>query len=781
MSAHGIHGASTAIPKADQAAPTTAPVKERASPQPRPAMSGAWSSVLLSMLVTGGLYALHFIQNRRFYFVDDRVGDALPKLMDIGRSVSAGEWPWLTTDAVNSGAHAIEYQNAVFNPLMVALSVPLSRMHDIALGSFLVVLVHALLLAAAAAWLGRLLGLRAAWAVAFAVSCAFQPYTVLWGAAAWLQAVSSFAWFVLAVAAAVAFHTRPRRRYGWTLLLATYGCFTSGWPLAIPVLGLFVLVVVAARLYDRSNLRTTAWLVAWSGGGAVCSLIALYPLTRAFEFATRASSITNGANFNVGSVDGLLQFANPSYYGFLNNFAGYELVKFPHHYAAWFVLPVLAFWQAGRLASGAATLLRIGLAMFAVAALATLGPERLMVFRFPTRFLQYSTFFLLVATAVLIASGRFSFTARRLRLVLAALALTALTSLQADPTGSVRVVLFLSGTGALTFAFYTCGRHGDERPAFGTTSWRTTGDVVAALGTIAVLLAVALVHPEGRGYDYRFPSEVSKVPRLSRQDYTLFYGSYVPEQLEDAAGFYAEYHPSGTGLMVGDRQINGYSPIGHSAFREHFPIDDQGNFAPGGAWRFERFDPGTGLQMLELLRVDQIIAQQGPWTEDLERGLGVRWEREGIHRYTSVWRHAPYELPGLVSYVSPGVGVGDQPGCRQRHLRECVPLTTAADSEGRVIFARLWFPGYSATFDGKPLRVDSYSNTLVSVVVPPGSSGELVITYRSPHVRKLALLSGMVVLGLAVASFRYGPTSGPPGVRPRRRPRRSARVAPVDA
>lgn len=724
------------------------------------------------MVVTAGLYTLHFAQNRTFFFIDDRVNDTLPKLMDIGRAVGSGEWPWLTTDVVNSGAHAIEYQNAIFNPLLVALSVPLSRMDDMALAGFLLVLVHALLLAGAAAWLGRILGLSTSWTIAFAVSCSFQPYTVLWGAAAWLQAVTSFAWFVLAVAAALAFHAEPRRRYGWTLLLATYGCFTSGWPLAIPVLGLFVLTLLVVRLRDRGDLRSTAWLAAWAAGGAVCSLIAVYPLTRSVEFGARPSSISNDGNFNVVSIDGLLQFANPAYYGFLHSWNGYVRQELPHFYVAWFVLPVLAFLRFERLPNRAATWLRVALVMLALTGLAALGPERLKMFRVPSRFLQYSSFFLLVVTAVLISSARFSFTARRLRLVLAGLALLALNALQADPQGVVRVLLFGLGSAALCAALYACGRPADERPGHTRTPRRPTGGTVAALGTVAVLVAIALLHQEGRGYEPRFPSDLSTLQPLSQRDYTLFYGGYIPDDLEDAAGFYREYHPSNTGLMVGDRQVNGYSPIGHSAFRANFPMDEQGNFPPGAAEAFDRVDPTTGLQMLELLRVDQIIALKGPWTDDLEQGLAGGWRREETRRYTTVWRHAPYSLPGLVSYVSPGVGIAEQrPSCERSHLRECVPLTTAAATTGRVIFARLWFPGYSATFNGEPVPVESYSDMLVSVVVPPGSSGELVLSYRSPHVRKLALLDALVLLALACASFRHHATSRPPGARRRRRPR----------
>lgn len=728
-----------------------------------------WPAALVSVLLTGALYGLQFLQNPRFFFIDDRVADTLPKLVDVGHTVRAGEWPWLTTDAVNSGAHALEYLNGVFNPLLVALSVALSLMDDLALGAFLLVLVHVLLLAASAAWLGRLLGLGTAWAVAFALSCAVQPYTLLWGAAAWIQAVSSFSWFVLAVAASVAFHLEPRRRYGWILLVATYGCCTSGWPLVVPVLGVFVAVLLVLRTLRGGDRRVTVWLAAWSAGGAVCSIVALYPLTRAFEFATRTSEVSNDDNFNVVTLDGLLQFANPAYYGFLNSFDGYELLEIPHFYAAWFVLPVLAFWRAERLPAGASLLAAVSTLMLGLTALGSLGPEQLFSFRYPTRFLQYSSFFLLMTTAVLVAHARFSFTARRLRMLLAAVVLLAVLALQADPTGTARVLLTAVGIGVLSTALWRSARaaggglegRGRRRPSVGA---------VAALGTVALLTATVLQHPDGRGIDYEFPRDVSSVPQLSRDDYTLFYGTYKPADLDDAAGFHAEYHPAGTGLMVGDRQLNGYSPIGHSAFREQFPMDDQGNFEPGTSGRFADVDRGTRLQMLELLKVDQIIALQGPWTDDLEQDLGPEWKRERTRRYTSVWRHAPYDLPGLVSYVSPGVRLGpEQPSCVQRHLRECVPLRTEPTSKGRVIFARLWFPGYAAELDGAPLPVERYNDMLVSVVVPPGSAGELVLTYRSPHVRKLAVLAALTITALALVSLRYPPIAGSRGDGPRRR------------
>lgn len=718
-----------------------------------------WIAAPLSVLVVACLYGLLFIRNHRYYFIDDRITDSVPKLMDIGRTLRAGQLPWLTTDVVNSGAHAVEYQNGVFNPLILALSVPLSMSQDIALGAFLFVLVHALLLTAAAAWLGGLVGLARAWQVTFAVSLGFQPYTVFWGASAWFQAVASLAWFTLAVAASFAFHQSGRRRYGWAIVLSTYGCLTSGWPLAIPMLGLVAIALIAVRQHSRLPWRRTAWYAAYFGCGVTSATIALFPLLVSFQFASRSSSISNADNFNVVPLDGLAQFANPGYYGFFHNFGGYQLQELPHFYVAWFILPVLLFWKPEPLRPDVAVLAKVSLVMLVASAVLALGPERLLVFRFPTRFLQYFALFLLLLSAIIVANGRFVSSRRRVLSLLGALLFLAASSLQAHPQGALRVLAYTVVSAGMCVLFHiflgSQGADAEKGPAFLSRALRNT--LVPLLGTILILTMLAVDHPSGRGIDWGFPHDLASVEPLSLDDYTLFYGNYLPPEGISAAGF-SEYHPSGMGLMVGDRKINGYSPLGHRFFRQHFPIDDQGNFQPGGASKFTAVDPETGLQYLELLRVDQVISILGPMDEELS-ALGNRWAAVKTGQFTRTYRHADYRLPGLVSYVSPGLSVtpSKDDDCSRGHLRECLSVTAAPEADGQVIFARLWFPGYRATLDGAPLKIERHADMLVSVSLPAGVSGELVLKYRPPGLYEFGGLALLALILLGAASIRSGP------------------------
>jgi hypothetical protein len=734
----------------------------------------SWPAVLISTVVVAGLFTALFLVNHRFAFIDDRQADGVPKLVDMGRILASGEWPWLSTHVLNSGGYAVEYQNGVFNPVNLAFGVLMSHMNDAALASFLQLLAHLVLLTAAAAWLGRLVGLSTPWAVAFAVSVGFGPYTVWWGAA-WYQAIVSFSWFVLAVAAVVALHLTGRQRYGWLLLVSVFLCLQSGWPLAIPVLALFVVAVVVARLVTRQPHRTTAWIAAWSVGGGLVSLIGLYPLYVSFTVAGRASSINNATNFNVAPLEGLAHAADPSYAGFFYNFDGYALQDLPHFYVAWFVLPVLVFWRpaAGFLRPQVRALVLASTTLLVLTLLGTLGPERLLVFRFPTRFLQYSGFFLLLACALLVAHGRFTYSRRRFAVLGGLLVLQTVNAWQADPAHLHRIV----GMNALValFCLVVVGSR-LPRPVTGRlrllarVSPRRGADAVVALGTVVLLALLAYLHPMARGGDWGFPSDLSTVPPLSQRDYTLWYGGVpplaapfqLPSPAPDVAGYYAEFHPSSMGLLSGDRSVNGYSPLGDRYLQAHVPLDDQGNFADTGADKFTAVDRQTGLTWLDLLRVDQVIAVLGPRDDQLRKDLDGSWQRVAQGKYTATYRRAPYDLPGLVSYAAPGVQLGAQEPCRRRNSTECVSVTDGS-GPGRVVFARVWFPGYYATLDGKPIDVQRHAGALVAVDLPRGAHGELVLHYRSPGFLPLAGLGIVVLLGLAGAQVALRPrrTAGP--------------------
>lgn len=88
---------------------------------------------------------------------------------------------------------------------------------------------------------------------------------------------------------------------------------------------------------------------------------------------------------------------------------------------------------------------------------------------------------------------------------------------------------------------------------------------------------------------------------------------------------------------------------------------------------------------------------------------------------------------------------------------------------GRVVFARLGWPGYRATLDGEPIPITTVAKSFVTIDVPAGTQdAELVLTWRPPG-WKIGIVSAAAGLaGLGVLQWfwmrtrRRSATATPP-------------------
>lgn len=75
---------------------------------------------------------------------------------------------------------------------------------------------------------------------------------------------------------------------------------------------------------------------------------------------------------------------------------------------------------------------------------------------------------------------------------------------------------------------------------------------------------------------------------------------------------------------------------------------------------------------------------------------------------------------------------------------------------GKVVFARLGWPGYRASIDGRDVPISVVAKTFVAVEIPPGTQGaELVLSWRPPgwKIGGAAIVAGL--LGLAALEWAY--------------------------
>jgi hypothetical protein len=131
----------------------------------------------------------------------------------------------------------------------------------------------------------------------------------------------------------------------------------------------------------------------------------------------------------------------------------------------------------------------------------------------------------------------------------------------------------------------------------------------------------------------------------------------------------------------------------------------------------------------------------------------VEWSTDTdlIRRRLKANRTGPGPL--LLERNGPGgadVGTGSADVCVTGRTRTRVQVqVTATDRRGEIVvaLAQPWYPGLVAQFNGQPIPIYRLNMMQPAVVLPPGSSGELVVLYRP-----WSLVWGVAVALLTVAT-----------------------------
>ena len=79
-----------------------------------------------------------------------------------------------------------------------------------------------------------------------------------------------------------------------------------------------------------------------------------------------------------------------------------------------------------------------------------------------------------------------------------------------------------------------------------------------------------------------------------------------------------------------------------------------------------------------------------------------------------------------------------------------------APEGGQLVFSMLGWPGWQAELEGRELTVDHGRTGLLAVQLPPGSAGEVDLTYRPPGLAlglAAAALGTLAALALGLAAW----------------------------
>ncbi|WP_249353462.1 hypothetical protein [Rhodococcus sp. Q] len=673
----------------------------------------------------------------RYFYVDDTESGAVGNWIQLGHLMREGQWfPTLVLDQWMAGNYPVEGQGGLWNPVQMAINYAAPSVDNLALLATAVKLGFSIVLGWGVYRVAMEYGASPAWAAVAGAAAPFGGFTLYFEDPSWVTSLIGMAWVVQAWASGVRY---ARGRSGPLPLFAfLYLAISVGYAHSALMAGVLIgCLMIGEYLYQR-RLRPSLLLGGVGVAAAACGAVTFLPgmLSSSVTWRTGEEGALND-NFLTAPWSETFTASIPSSVSSIESWTG-ETTTAPITYIAWFAIPALAFiaWRKAQPAmrefSGAILLLAFIL-------LFTAGPSDIGQIRWPARLLPFVAVISLVLLAALLS--RYGTTRPlRPRLVAAGLIILVLV-LRASSSGPqyfgrhVMWGVLIAVFGAL--ALYLARRFGDR--------------AVAAL-LIATILPVLLY-------------QVSTYPQALNK-------WYLPTSQSEAKEGFPDFE--GTTLQLGSRSliridaestelpwqsqvygnyakdldltyVNAYTPVGHRWFSAMLCMEFDGSTCPNALENVLTVDPYTGRSFADLMLVDRIVLQDKQYPDAADNPPPAGWTWVSVPAPAASQVHVLERIAGPVSTqagrVSATVGT------------EVVPESAEVDSErlrvtapdgGSVVFARLAWPGYTATLNGAPLQTKGLGDMFLMVDLPPGTTdAELVIDFRPPGQR----------LGFAAAGF----------------------------
>ncbi|MDP8913745.1 MAG: hypothetical protein M3N39_09250, partial [Pseudomonadota bacterium] len=546
---------------------------------------------------------LPVIFKHRFYLYDDMENQFVPMFYHIGRLLRAGEFPLLTLNAWLGSNIAGEFQYAIFNPFSMILYWILPSIDDHATGAAFLACSYYAVLTPGTWMLARSYGIAPRWAWLVALVFAMNNFLSYWSASNWFPIFSSAAWLVWAWAF-LRFAHRSRLASALAIVFS-YLTITAGFPHAMMMLALVSLLVAAERGVEARSVRPALGVVAIPFTAVLLSAVALIAVTSAGEVAARNTTVVN-TDFLTPNLRDLLQLSAPLHRGMMNIYGGFQHVWTPIFYLAWFVFPLFALvnwknfnWRQPAVVS---LLVLAGLIIWAMQ-----GPTEFMIIRFFIRWLPYLHVTILLLLFIAVTQAGFSFSRKRVAVAAATLIVSAILSIQVTPQGTLFHLAFGAASIVALGLFLAFER---TMPVLA---------VVVLAGSATFYFAITHAKIVNNG-NFSNPNSLIEGVRgaegmtaaAPRTNGFLFWNGNAPDA--DAAG---EFQTGLAFLETGRSYINGFTGVGHRPLKLLLCSEWASQSCPEAGRRIAGPEPETGVPFLDLMRVDRLIVQKGPYRDAL--------------------------------------------------------------------------------------------------------------------------------------------------------------------
>lgn len=706
-----------------------------------PAIDGRsrWHRVAPVLAMLGAVLigaAIPAIRNPNFYFWDDTAAVAVGVWQRIGQQVLAGELPFLQLDMWRGGNFIAEAATGMWNPVMLGLMVVTSPLDDMALAITIAKIALFLLAAGGVYLLARGYG-ASPWIAAVAGAVLpLSGWALFMDGTSWINgtAITAFtpwAWWALRRAYLHGFRSGAVA----VAVVAGYVLASVGNPYGMVTLAAAFLAVAVEAILQRRRAEIL-WLVGLGVALVLMSIVIYLPFLLTSSVGFRAQSGIWNDEFLAPGISNLLALSVPTYKPYVRMF-GLPYMTIPGMYLAWFVLPLLPWlrWRAPSLQwRSLAGLLTFG-GFFLVF---VLGPTQFSMFRWPARLIPFFYLAVIILIAVVLTQGLARSNPRvRILLSLVAIAAGGWQAFADMPDlwkwhGLVSVVIV-----ALGWVFLRWSDGGARSFA------------ILIGGTVLFIAPQALIAPvNGNVADYNLPRSKSVITERFADRYpglTVQVADYMatPERLAPDRAW-RDLLAGNMYSVAGVESTTAYSGVGFTKHDAALCITYNGATCRT-AWRELWQTPeGEDEMLADLMGVQTVVVMRST--------LPLPEAREGWTLTERTPDATIFQRDEPVSFEESRITVtGDDVSIESTSLAgpsgESATVSTGSGNERTVTFARLAWPGYSATVNGEPLEVVTGPAGLLQVELPSDLDGaELELRFMPP-----GLVPGLIALGLGVA------------------------------
>lgn len=730
---------------------------------------GRWAPLASMLLAVAVGVAMPLRNASNFYYWDDTAGAAVGVWQRIAGELLSGNVPLLQIDMWRGGNFAAEAATGLFNPIMVGLMIGTYPIDNLAIAITVAKFVLFVIMAVGAYLLSRAYG-AAPWPSALmGVVLPLSGYNLFMDGTAWINGTAIMA-FTPWLWWSMKRYTEGKTRIIVVILMA-YLLGSTGNPYGmLAMAAVFAAVCIEAGILGR---WPAVRRLAIAGGLALLSCVVVYlPFVLTSSVGVRADSTTFNDEFFSPNLSDILGMSTGSLQAYIRSF-GLPFFTVPVAYLAWFVLPLLPwlrFRELGKTWKHWSAALAFGLFYL----LLLLGPSNLWMFRWPLRLIPF--FYLAVILVFTIGLSRTWATDRlKLRTWLSAgiVVVGAWLAWSDRPLTWKWHLLFLAVTLVLVALFAWKRPNGAKLFAF------------LALSTLMLLFAqTTFMKTNNNVANYNFPQSKSAMKANFGERYkgltvVVANRDTLPGNKLNPEGAWRDILFGNMFAAVGVESTTSYSGIGFTKLDNALCASYYGGSCVDAWPALWDKPPGGSERLADMLRVETVVRWNDPVplapgssiaTKETSPEAPAGWTKTEHNSQVSVYsRDNKLEFPeGRISALGSDVQVASDKSVSD--TKESVRISSANGADRTITFARLAWPGYEASIDGRNLPVSTGPAGLLQVEVPEGTKdASLDISFTPPgySIGMAALLAaGVGALGLEFWDRRgrrkRGPASSDP-------------------